>query len=473
MNTGAKRASIILGVFMAIVLIGSTFLQIVGQNSGTITNNVQPTATVAPTFPPPQDAAAFTYDQFYLHPSGIFAIAQPSGFVADQPNSSPNLAQINMVNNASLSVVDAYVEDPGVPIASADLNPRFTQEVLAQSWSRFQNWQELSRRTDEAGNLIIDFSVRLSGQTYVARQRVWTDGQWIYVVRVLAPDNATDFLVTVLDRLAETVTPFTQFAGTPFNWTAFYDPVSGHILRYLPEFTVADSAPGRPASLRGVNGEQLAIRAATGQVADETAARDWLARANPNAEVLSVSPTTRGEASGFSVAYSTRTADGDPISGFAVLLNGPNGVLHSADLRFNAERVDLNASAAALVPTVLEATAEVVVEATSEVAAATDPLVAGAQAGYDNLSRMMETFSLLPSLNLSPDSLPATPTPRPTVALTPESTVEATSEATAESTFEVDLEETPNPSTLGTVEVTLEMVMTDEAALEAEATAGS
>ena len=442
MQTGAQRASIILGVFMAIVMIAGVIVPVLTDPTST-TTTVDPTDAPIPTFPPPADLSTFSFDENYLHPTGLFMIAQPTGYEVSQPTSAPTIAQVNMVNQTALSVIDAYVEDPGAPITPDALDARFDAATLAQSWSRFSGWEELSRRMD-GDTLLIDFQVELQSQVYVARQKVWTDGDWIYVVRVLAPENATDYLVGLLNELAVTMQPFKAFVGTPFDWQAYYDHVLNHIIRYPSGWTVTDSAPGRPASITGTSGELLRVEAqANTTVADEAAATSWVESQRSGATVLSVTPVTRDENSGFSVAYSFSSVDGEPQSGLAVLINGSDGTLHSANLRFPAENVDLNS---------VQAAAEITAaEVTPEPDATTD--------AYSDLALAMSTFRLMPPLNLSSASLPqATPTPLPTAA-----PVEVTAEATAEATAEPSIEAEDT-------EAAGDEVTTEEPAEEAEAT---
>lgn len=443
----ARRASIILGVFMAVVLIAGAILPLMTQNT-TTPQTIDPTDVPVPTFPPPPtDFSAIAFDQYYLHPTGLFMIAQPTGFTQVDPSSQATIAQVNMVNQEIFSVIDTYVEDPLVPITSADLDARFNTATLAASWTRFSNWDELSRRM-EGDALLIDFEVEFQRQTYVARQRVWTDGDWIYVVRVLAPENAVDYLIYLLNNLSSSLQPFKVFLGTPFNWEAYYDYLSSHIIRYPTGWTVADSAPGRPASITGTQGEALRVEAQPNTIIeDEAAAREWVQRQRSGTSVMSVVPIVRGEASGFSVAYSFTTADGAPQSGLAVLLNGEDGTLHAANLRFPAEAIDLNTIDYILIsddqelPEVApepEVTEEATPDPEATAEATPDPMLA-----YTNLALAMSTFRLMPPLNLSPESLPEmTPTPLPT-AVPLEQTAEATSEATAEAEAEPTEETEP------------------------------
>lgn len=446
-NSSAKRASIYLGVFMAVVMIAGVFAPLIRQESSQITTTSS-TATVLPTFPsPPEDMSTITFNQVFLHPSGIFSIGQPLGWGASQPSQGVNIAQINLINNDMLAVVDSYVE--AAPITSDQLSAHFSEAVINASWSNFSNWQE-TNRTMQGDHLVIDFTVTLSGRTYVARQQAWTDGSWVYVVRVLVPENATDLLRYLLENFVKSLQPQTEFVNTPFDWDAYYDQNASHIIRYPSDWTLTDSAPGRPASVSSATGGinlRVETRAAT-SIADEAAARTFVEGLRSGNAVVSVKPVTRGLGQGFSVAYSTTTVDGGQESGLAVLLNGPDGALHVADLRFGTANIDLNT----VVLTAADAAAATA-EATSEVAANSQAFVV--------LAEVMSTFYVIEPLNLSSQSLPATATPLPTLALTlaaptAEVTAEATAAATVEATAAAPSAATAEATAAATAEATAE-----------------
>ncbi len=429
MQNSGKQASIYLGVFLAIVMAAGVVLPLLRSNGNT-TTTVEPTATVLATFPPPPaDFNSISFNQVYLHPSGIFSIGQPDGWTASEPNKGQSIAQVNLINNNQLSVVDAYVEAPSTPITPDQLSAHFNEAVINASWANFSTWQETNRSMD-GDRLVIDFSVVLQSRTFVARQIVWTDGTWIYVVRVLVPENATDYLRFLLDNFVNSLDPQTEFQGTPLEWSAYYDPDVSHIIRFPADWSVTDSAPGRPTSITSAQGNillRVESRANT-SVADQAAATAYVESERSGISVVSVAPVTRGLGQGFSVAYTYTTVDGDQQSGLSVLLNGADGTLHTANLRFSASGIDLNTVQ-------LSAPSA---DATPEASANSD-----AQA-YILLAEVMNTFTVIEPLNLSAQSLPATPTPLPTIAptATPEVTAEMTTEATVEPTPEVTAEAT-------------------------------
>ena len=236
-------------------------------------------------------------------------------------------------------------------------------------------------------------------------------------MRVLVPENATDYLRFLLDNFVSSLDPQTEFQGTPLEWSAYYDPDASHIIRYPADWSVTDSAPGRPTSITSAEGStrlRVELKANT-SIADEAAATAYVEGERSGISVVSVEPVTRGLGQGFSVAYSYTTVDGEQESGLAVLLNGPDGTLHTANLLFAASGIDLN-------------TAQLSAPSADATPEATSAASGDAQA-YILLAEVMNTFYVITPLNLSAQSLPATPTPLPTIA--PTATPEVTAEMTA------------------------------------------
>ncbi len=435
MQNSGKRASIYLGIFLAIVMGAGAILPLLRSSGNGTTTATEATATVLPTFPaPPADFSSISFNQVYLHPSGIFSIGQPDGWTASNSNNGASIDQVNLINNDQLAVVDTYVEAPATPITPDELSAHFTESVMNASWANFTTWQETNRSMD-GDRLVIDFSVVLQSRTFVARQIVWTDGTWIYVVRVLVPENATDYLRYLLDNFVSTLQPQTEFQGTPLEWSAYYDPDVSHIIRYPSNWSVTDSAPGRPTSITSAEGSTLLrveSRANT-SVADEAAASAYVESERSGISVVSVAPVTRGLGQGFSVAYTYTNVDGDQQSGLSVLLNGADGTLHTANLLFSASGIDLNS----------------VQLSTPSADATPEASTSGDAQAYVLLAEVMNTFYVIEPLNLSAQSLPATPTPVPTVA--PTATPEVTAEMTVEATVEPSAVATPEPTAEATV----------------------
>jgi len=376
-RSGTKRLTASFFILMAIVMGSSVILPLFRQD---IQQQVaQPTQTPAPTMPAPLNVNLINFDQTYLHPSGLFTIAQPQGWVINPPSTAPDRALVSMTNAQALSVIEAYIEKPPTPVATLDeLDAYFNSAVLEQGWRNYREVSERSRKR-ENDKLIIDFTMQLQNQGYIARHEAWTDGDWIYVVRVVMPENATQSLVDLLNREAQSLTPLKELAGAPFDWTAYFDPDDKHVIRFPSTWTVEDSAPGQPASIGGDNDSiVLRVEAEPETTVDsEDTAAAWVEQNRSGASVLSVQPVTRNDNNGFAVAYTFTTPDGEPQSGLALLLNGPESTLHVANLRFPGKDIDLNNQEAA--------------------------------ANYSNFTQVVQSFNVLANLNLVEVTPEATP----------------------------------------------------------------
>ena len=304
-----------------------------------------------------------------MHPSGIFTVAEPSGWVASEPQTTVEGVRAVLSNPDAQSLIQVDVDRPAVvedALTLDDVDARFNDAWLGSSWRQYSSWNESSRERTDDDRVIIDFELTSQSQTYVARQSAWTDGDWIYSVRVVTPENATDALVFLLDQVSNSLQPQKEFAGVPFHWDAYFDSTDTHIIRYPETWVVEDSAPGRPTSISGDNNTALRVESAAETVIDsEDAAADWVENLRSGTTILSVEPVTRDENAGYSVTYSLQTPDGDKESGEAILLNGPDDTLHVANLRFPGD-VDLH-------------------EASDD-------------AAFTDLARVMDTFYVFPQL---------------------------------------------------------------------------
>ena len=342
-----RRLTYGLGISMAVIMALSVILPVLGNRQTTIQPTpVQPTAI--PTFPPPPQIDMISFDQTYMHPTGIFTVAQPTGYEPSEPQTTLEGVRAVLSNLDAQSLIQVDVDKPSTatdgPLTLDDVDARINESWLASSWREYNSWDESSRERTADDRLVMDFELTSRNQTYVARQSAWTDGEWIYSVRIVTPENATETLLYLLDNVVGSLQPQKAFAGIPFNWGAYFDATDAHIIRYPATWAVEDSAPGRPTSISGDNNTALRVESASGTVIDsEDAAAAWVEALRTGTTILSVEPVTREENSGFSVTYSLQTPDGDKESGEAVLLNGPDDKLHVANLRFPGD-VDLHAA---------------------------------------------------------------------------------------------------------------------------------
>ncbi len=301
--------------------------------------------TPVPTFPPPIPVTDIGFERRVLQANGLFTVAVPQppewDTVESRFEAFANRAQVIMRNPNG--VVEAYVERPAEPpTTTEDVSTIFSQAALGTSWRNYSSWAETARSVG-ADRLTIDFELEQQSRTFVARQQSWTDGEWVYSVRVVTPENATDQLVFTLDGVSNSLEPLKQFAGTPFEWDAYYDGASNHLLRYPDAWTITDAADGRPASFEATDGT-VAVRVETvdADISDESGASAYVEGLANVTEVLSVQPREAGD--GYSVAYRFANFDGEGGSGLAVLLNSDEST-HVADARVLAAEADLIAAA--------------------------------------------------------------------------------------------------------------------------------
>ena len=343
-----KRFTYVFGVLMTIIMIGSLVLPGLTRGLRDTVTEVPPTPTALPPTPLPDSAISF--DKTYLHPSGLFTVAEPSGWSPSQPEMTSDNVRAVFSNGDARSIIQVDVTAlPSAtegPITLDQVDALFNSSWLAETWRSYSSWSESDRQRTDNDELVIDFELTSSSQNYVARQQSWTDGRWVYSVRVVTPENGTEMLLYLLDQEAASLQPSRVFEGLPFNWSAYFDPLSTHIIRYPDTWAVEDSAPGQPTSISGdTSTTALRVETQADTVVDsEDAASTWVEDLRPGTNVLSIEAIDRDETSGYSVAYDFKTVDGDTESGLAVLLNGPDDTLHVANLRFLANDVDLNAA---------------------------------------------------------------------------------------------------------------------------------
>ncbi len=392
-NKSAKRATMILGIIMIIAIGSSAILPLFTRNNSASST---PEATSIPTVTLPPvvtDMSGIQFNQDFLHSSGLFSVALPTGWSIGQQTGDATGAEVTMNNGELVSVIQSSVQISSTPITNVDeLEAIYTAEALNASWSNYRknaqtglNFKETAR-VHEGETLRLDFELKNARQqTLIARQIAWYDQDWVYSVRVVMPENQVELLKYVTQNMKDSFKANRIFAGTPADWKAYFDPSESFIVRYPSAWTLTDSAPGRPASMDGAKASLRVETQAVSAALDDAAARTWVESSRPGVTVTSVQPATRGAASGFAVAYTFVDADGAPNSGLALLLNGANNTVHIANLRMVAADVDLN--------------------------------IDTAQVAYPDETGILKSFQPLTGLNV--------PLPTPTPTFTPAPTSEA------------------------------------------------
>jgi hypothetical protein len=347
MNRNRQRIYTGVGIFLAVIMAVTLFLPGLAPQQPAV-QDVPPTPAAAATFPPPvTDFTGIGFEETYLHPSGLFTVAVPTGWNPNRPSNNGTQVQVNMNNDQNLTVIESYIEVPAQPVADLDaLSDRFNDAVLQAGWRSYSSWRETQRVIDETEQqLEIDFVLTLGQQTYIARHIAWLEENVVKVVRVVAPENARDLLLYLLQNVPPTLSVVDLFEGSPTIWNALYSPRYQHIIRYPNTWVVVDGDPSvaGPVTIEGVNNEVLRVDAVEGgSITDEAAAEQFVRAIRPNATIAGVVPVEQGEASGFSVSYNSQTLEGVQLSGIMVILNDAQGNAHMADLRIQAPAVDFN-----------------------------------------------------------------------------------------------------------------------------------
>lgn len=327
-----QRITIFLGVFLSFGMVASVVLPLISTRMNLNQPQVQPTNTPAPTQPAPPDTSAINFDSTYLHPSGLFTAAIPSGYQLTNEFNTTGEAQVTMENSDALSVLEIRVIRPTEEVSletAQGLGDQFTQEWLSASWRGYSPWSEDARRVED-DRLVMDFSLQSGGQNYVARQVAFTDGTWIYSLRVVSPSNASSAMQYVLSNEVDSFQTIERFVGSPLEWNGYFDDSQNHLIRFPGEWSVVDSGEGVPASVAG-NNAQLRIETASAPIDSETAAQDYVAGLRSNISVLSVEAVEQFGNSGYRVAYSVPSVDGANQSGAVLILNDGE-VAHIANL---------------------------------------------------------------------------------------------------------------------------------------------
>lgn len=376
-NTWQQRVTIGLGIFLSIIMVASLALPLLTQNVAAPPPQAQATNTPRPTAPPVPETSNIGFSRVYLEPSGLFTSAIPTGFELTGETNNSGEVQVTMENSSSLSVVEMRVIRPTDQVSldsPQSIGAQFTQQWLNQSWTGYRPWSE-DQRVVQDDQLVMDFSLESGGQQYVARQVAFTDGTWIYAIRVVTPRNAAEVMQYILENQVASFDVIERYVGAPLQWEGYFDDTSNHLIRLPDGWTVVDAAEGAPASASGLGG-QVRVQVTDTVIDSEQAATNYVTGLRSSINVLSVEAVEQFGTSGFRVAYTIPTVDGPTQSGAVLLLTGPEQTHVANVLLTSVADTDLN--------TVDLAAADV------------NPLIVNAR-------EMLDSFSLFPELDVADD----------------------------------------------------------------------
>ena len=344
MNTTTKRFTVVLGIVMSAAMVVSLIAPLLSGQVGVADNLAEtPRATLRPdpTNPPPPDIALIDFDSRYLHSSGLFTVAVPSGWEATTDSGSADELKAGFSNGAAQSIVDArIIKNPDGISTAEELSAFFSRDALNESWREYWNWDETSRKLDGDGEVVIDFNLSRSRVHFIARQRAWLQDGDIYSARVVTPENAPRELKYVLDGWAESIKRLDVYRGAAFEWNGYFDNAEKHLIRYPGGWQVVDAAPGAPATVIG-DDATLVVEAADAALNNEEDARNWIETWRGGIEALSSESVEVAGASGYRVSYRMTTLDGAVESGLALMLRGADDRLHIANARASQLDTDL------------------------------------------------------------------------------------------------------------------------------------
>lgn len=337
-NARRNRINLYLGIFLVFIMGFSAIAPLLQSNQ---TQEILPTPTTAPARPTPiQDLNNISYDTVRQHRTGLFSVAVPAGWESATDTNNSTEAQTSFRNTSAQSVIETRVISPITPIETPeDLKAIFTPDWLRSSWRDYTTYNQVSEKI-ENDTLILDFTLARGTQDYIARHVAYTDGDWVYVVRVITPPNANEMALSLLENVKASFTPNKALYGTSFEWNGYYDSSTQTLVRYPLTWQLLDSGTGAPASLSG-DGATLRVETVNATVTDEASAQAWVESAVNGAVVTSTTPVERYGVSGFQVAYTFTNLDGDSESGFAVIYPNGEGKVSVANLRIPQASVDL------------------------------------------------------------------------------------------------------------------------------------
>jgi hypothetical protein len=342
-NRRRQRTYAIFAIFMVVLMAATAILPSIAPNT-TLQQDIEPTATVIPTFPaPPADLSEITFDQTYLHPSALYLVDYPEDWAPSRPSNNGTQVQVNFENTAAQSIIETYIEVPQpAPQSLQDVSARYDDSTLDAGWRRYNDWEETGRELDVENNaVVIDFELTLRGQTFLARHYAELRDGRIYVTRVVTPSNARELLLDLLDKARNAIHPVELFEDTPVEWNGYYSGEDNLVVRYPNSWALRDGGPGQPVTIELTGQAVLRIETVEGAVANEDAARAFIEARQPGATIRTIRAAERNGASGWEVSYSYRTLEGEPQSALAVILPDGENTLRVATVRVANQDVDL------------------------------------------------------------------------------------------------------------------------------------
>jgi hypothetical protein len=352
MSLSKKRAhqrATIVGALLGVIVILTFVISLIAPGGKSSSNPSLPTVTPYGTLPPstpvifptPEPNPSLEGAPPYIHSSGYFQTFRPAGqdWIISEGESvnASSIARVVIQSPQRLAVIHNYIQ-PGVEYESLDSFSKnfLTPQHFAGAWSDYDSWVE-TKREITSDSVIVDFDLVSGGKHYLARSTYRLDGTWLFVTRLVVPDNNPG----LLDLLQKLVIPafvgYPDLMALPEAWPAYIDQLLGFVLKHPSGWELVAGDKGRPVTFSIPSGQArdtVHVWTVPNQViASATEAQAWVSENQPGATVLGANPVQREAGQGYQVAYSFRDAAGDGHSCLMVLLNDSAGTLFAADLQ--------------------------------------------------------------------------------------------------------------------------------------------
>ena len=330
-----KRMSIIIGSFLVIVMGATAILPAISNPTQTQTVEATPLPSPEP-FPPVLANDLLDFSARYLHPSALYTIPIPQPIQWNQvlPTNESSLARTTL--RSDLYVLEVYVQNaPG--LTPEELPSQFTSAILERTWRNYQQAERRGPGEMRGDRFYVDYDLTLNRRLFNARHLAWTDGNRLYVIRVVGPSNAIEQTIFLVEQMAAELETIAQFQDGDAGWTGSFDPENGYVIRYPTSWVIQDHVPGRPLSISIDDRTKLKINSLQEENLSEDRAVSLFNEAYPNAKI-----TYRSEwEAGFFISFRFETALGEEQSGAWLVLPNEVGNALLAELLVEELNFDL------------------------------------------------------------------------------------------------------------------------------------
>lgn len=350
-----RRRATVIGMFMGIIMVLSMMIGLLsplrsGSSGSTTFHTPTPFLSPEPTdiiIPTPDVEPSLDGEPVYIHPSGYFQTFQPAGRdwqVAQDPdavNADPTYAGIVLQNLDRLAVIHTYLQQ-GVEYTSLESLSEnyFTAAEFDTNWGQYDEWIETGR-TVTGEHLIINFDLSLEEFNYLGRTIAWLDNNFLYVARVVVPDNNPTLLDLLAERLAQTFKGYHDAQELPRSWPVYIDRTSGFMLKHGSGWGMIAGGEGRPTTFRVPYGQVRVMTESDQPFETIEQAEQWVINTEQGVTILNSDTIDREMGTGYAVGYTYQDAAGDPHSGLAVLLTGAEDTAYIANAQIEPPDVNL------------------------------------------------------------------------------------------------------------------------------------